>query len=69
MCYNTKVLPDMVNDTRQLVVHNSYSGTEHCKALVSLIGYLKGKETKSILIRKTKVLEAVLFCDYNYAKE
>ena len=35
----------------------------------SFIGYLKGKETKGIIIRKPEVLKAVMFCDSNYATE
>ena len=42
-------------------------GPEHWKKLGCLIGYLKGKETKGIIIRKPKVLKAVMFRDPNYA--
>ena len=31
-----------------------------------LIGYIKGKETKVIVIKNPKVLKAVMFCDSNY---
>ena len=34
-----------------------------------MIGYIKFKETKGIIIRNTKVLKAVMFCDSNYATE
>ena len=34
-----------------------------------LIGYLKGREKKGIIIRKPKVLKAVMFCDLNYATD
>ena len=33
------------------------------------IGCLKGRETKVIIIRKPKVLKAVMFCDSNYATD
>ena len=67
MWYTTKVGPDVENTARELAVHMSDLGPEHCKALRRLIGYLKGKETKCIIIRKPKVLKAVMFCDSNYA--
>ena len=44
-----------------------HPGPEHWKALRRLIGYLKGKYTKHIVITKPKVLRAVVFCDSNYA--
>ena len=44
-------------------------GPEHWKKLGRLIGYLKGKETKGIIIRKPKVLKAVMLCDPNYATD
>ena len=34
-----------------------------------LIDYLKGKNTKGIIIRKPKVLKAVMLCDSNYATD
>ena len=43
------------------------TSAEHWKALGRLIGYLKGKETKGIIIRKPKVLKAVMFYYSNYA--
>ena len=33
------------------------------------IGYLKGKETKGIIIRKPKVLKGVMLCDSNYTTD
>ena len=45
----------------------SHPGPEHWKSLVNLIGYIKGKETKVVIVRKHKVLKAVMFCDSNYA--
>ena len=65
--YTTKVVPDVANVARYLALHMSHPGTEHLKALGRLIGYLKGKYTKGIIIIKTNVLKAVLFCDSNYA--
>ena len=59
----------MVNAARELEVHMSHPGPEHCKALVSLIFCLKVKDTKGIIIRKPKVLKAVMFYDSNCATE
>ena len=57
----------MENAARELAVHMSHPGTEHWKALVRLIVYLKGKYTKGIIIRNLNVLKAVMFFDSNYA--
>ena len=43
MWYTTKVGPDVANVARELAVHMSHPGPEHCKALGRLIGYIKGK--------------------------
>ena len=56
----------MANAAIELAVHISHTGPEHWKALRCLIGYLKGKETKRIAIRKPKVIKVVMFCDSNY---
>ena len=69
MWYMTKVGPDMANTARELAVYMSHPGTEHWKALGSLIVYLKGKNIKGIIIRKTKVIKAVMLCDSNYATD
>ena len=69
MGYTTKVRPDVANATRELAVHMSHPGPEHWKALGRLIGYLKGKQTKGVIIRKPKVLKEVMFCDSNYATD
>ena len=45
----------------------SHPVPEYWKSLGHLIGYLKVKETKGIMIRKHKVLKAIMFCDSNYA--
>ena len=57
----------MANLARELAVHMNHPGPEHWKSLGRLIGSLKVKETKGIIIIKPKVLKAVLFCDSNYA--
>ena len=67
MWYTTKVESNVANAARELAVHRSHPGMEHCKELGCLIGYIKVKETKGIVIKNTKVLKAVMFCDYNYA--
>ena len=67
MWYTIKVGSGVANAARGLVVHMSHPGTEHWKALGLLIGYLKSKETKGIIIRNPKVLKSVMFCDSNYA--
>ena len=69
MWYKTKVVPSVLYAARELVVHISHPGSEHWKSLGSLIGYLKGKETKGIFNKNTKVIKTVMFCDSNYAKD
>ena len=69
MWYTTNVGPDMANAARELVTQMSHLGTEHWDTLGRLIGYLKGKDTKGIIIRKPKVMKAVLFCDSKYATD
>ena len=69
MWYKTKVGPDVANASRELAVHISHPGPEHWKALGRLIGYLKGRDTKGIIIRKPKVLKVVMFCDSNYSTD
>ena len=65
--YITKVGPGVENAARDLELHTNHPGTEQWKTLVHLIGYLKSKETKRIVIRNSKVLRTVMFCDSNYA--
>ena len=60
MWYTTKVGTDVENTSMELAVHMSHSGPEHWKSLGRLIGYLKGKETNGMIIRKPKVLKAVM---------
>ena len=67
MWYTTKVVPDVANSARELAVHISHPGPEHYKTLGHLIGYLKGKETKGVIIIKHNVMISVMFCDLNYA--
>ena len=55
--------PDVANPARYLDVNMSQPGLEHWKALGCLIGYLNGKGTKGITIRKPKVIKEVMFCD------
>ena len=69
MWYTTNVVPDVANTERDLAVHMSHTGPEHRKELGRLIGYLKCKETKGIVIRKHKVMKSVMFCDYNYTTD
>ena len=69
MWYKTKVLPDVANLARDLVVHMSHTGQENWKELGHLIVYIKVKEAKGIILRKPKVLKAVMFCDSNYATD
>ena len=67
--YTAKVGPDVANVERGFLVHMSNPGTEHWKSLGRLVVYLKGKETKDIIIINPKVLKAVMFCDSNYATD
>ena len=66
MWYTTKVVPDVTNAARELAVHMSHPGPKHWKALGHLIGYLKDKETKGIIIINPKVIKSVMFCDSDY---
>ena len=59
----------MSNVARELDVHMSHPGPEHWNAFGRLIGYLKGKKTKGIMIRKPKILNAVICCDSNCATD
>ena len=69
MWYTTKVVPEVENAARELAVYMSHPGMGHCKSLVRLIDYLKGKDTKVIVIIKPKVMKAIMFCDSDYATE
>ena len=60
---------DVVNAAMELAVHMSTIGTEYWKALAHFIGYLNGKYTKGIVIRKPKVLKTVILCDSSYATD
>ena len=59
----------MSNAARELAVHMSHPGTEHWKSLGRMLGYLKGKNTKVIIIINPKVLKDVMFCDSDYAMD
>ena len=53
----------------ELAVHMIHLGPEHWKALRNLLRYLKGEDTKSIVIIKPKVLKYFMFCDSNYSTD
>ena len=61
MWYTTKVGPDVANTPRDFSVHISNPGPEYYKALERLIGYLKLKKIKWIIIRKPIVLKSFFF--------
>ena len=61
--YTNKAGLDVANAAGELAVNMSHPGMEHWKALGCLTGYLKGKETKGIITRKTNFMKAVMFCD------
>ena len=63
MWYTTRVRPDVENAAMELAVNMIHPGPEHWKALVCLIGHPKYKQTKDILIIKSNILKAVMFCD------
>ena len=69
MWYTIKVGPDVANAARELAVHMSRPGPEHWKVLGRLIGYLKVKYTKGIIIRKPQVLKEVMFSGFNYSTD
>ena len=68
MWYTTKVVPDMANAARELAVHMSHPDIEHGKTLRHLIGYLKGKNTKSLLLEILKFLSQLCFLFQLYHK-
>ena len=47
----------------------SLPGPEIWKEFGRLNSYIKGKQTKEIVIRKTKIMKNVMFCGYNYATD
>ena len=57
----------MSNAEIDLAVHMHHPDLEHWKTLGRFIGYLKGNNTKAIIVRKSKFIKAVMFCDSNYA--
>ena len=67
MWYTTKGGPDVANGAMYLAVHMSHPRAEHWKELGHFIGYLKGKETRVIIIINPKVLKVFMFCYLNYA--
>ena len=69
MWYTTKVVLEVVNEARELVVHMSHPVPEHWKVLGQLIGYLKGKDTKGIIVINHKVLKSLMLCDSNFATD
>ena len=69
MQYTTNLGSSVANVARELAVHMSRPGKENWKSLVRLIGYLKVKQTKGTIIRKPKVIKAVMFCDSNYTTD
>ena len=69
MWYTTKVGPDVDKASRELKAHINHPGPEHWKALGCLIEYLKGKETKGIIIINPMVLKEVMFFDSDYATD
>ena len=61
----TKVGSGVTNTATDLNIHMIHPGTEKWKSLGSFIGYLKGKETKVVIVRNPKVLKAVIFFESN----
>ena len=60
MWYTKKVRPDVTYAARELAMNMSHIGPEHWKVLVCLIGYLKSKNTKGIIIINPIVLKYVM---------
>ena len=57
----TKVGSGVTNTATDLNIHMIHPGTEKWKSLGSFIGYLKGKETKVVIVRNPKVLRRLYF--------
>ena len=60
MWYTKKVRPDVKNAARELAIKMNHIGLEHRKVLVCLIGYLKFKNTKGIIIINPIVFKYVM---------
>ena len=51
----------MANASIDFSMNINHPGPGYWKALVCLVGYLKVKQKKVIIVRKPKVLKAVIF--------
>jgi hypothetical protein len=69
MYYETKIAPEICNAVRELEGHLSNPGEDHWKALEQCVGYLAGEGTKSLCLRKSRVLQLISDCDSDYAKD
>jgi hypothetical protein len=67
--YATKIAPEICNAVRELAGHLSNPGEEHWKALERCVGYLTSKGTKTLCLRKPRVLQSNSDCDSEYAKD
>ena len=56
-----KLRPDVENTEKELVTHMINPRKEHWKEVTLLIGYLKGKKTKGIIVRNPEVFKTVRF--------
>ena len=64
----TKVLPAVVNTSRELAGHMSNPGEEHWHAIGRCVGYLKGTSLKGIILTQPAELRTADLCDANYAQ-
>jgi hypothetical protein len=67
--YATKIALEICNAVRELAGHLSNPGEEHWKALERCVEYLTSEGTKSLCLRKPRVLQSISDCDSDYAKD
>ena len=67
MFYSTKISPEIANSIRNLAQHMINPGIQHWKALERLVGYIKGKETHELILRKPKELRNYSYVDASFA--
>ena len=69
MYYTVKVGPDCANAVRDLARHMKTPGNQHWKAMERVVGYLKGKSLRGLIMRRPEYLRAIEYCDASYATD
>jgi Reverse transcriptase (RNA-dependent DNA polymerase) len=63
MYYATNLAPEICNTVLELAGHLSNPGQDHWKTLGKFVGYLTDQGTKSLCLRKPRVLQSISDCD------